>query len=293
MTQNCWCKFCVRRVARSGVHRSGAGRGMDEEAEWYVWQRGHGDWGAGHVRELETVPCPHWPSPQKDTGPVQLNLVCFFFKETGNPKLPVNYLRIKIYLCIRWDLRDTSWAHSLNLSHWGQERPWFLRSGTRNSELELSGGSGPVCTGLPNTEEIKGSKDFIFALRSSEPGRKKVLGQLQQLHFRCPQAAALHTLRHLVCWPGSWPPASLEVTVNGRTSLSKGIRSSTTLKAEGARTMASYEHPQWLHRSLFPEGAGWKSRLCFPNLAARSSRLQGDSSWPAGELEFTKQYCSV
>ena len=153
--------------------------------------------------------------------------------------------------------------------------------------------AGWFAQGCQTPRRSKEEKTSFLLFGPVNPGRKEVPEQLQQLHFRCPNAAALHTLRNLVCWPGSWPPASLVVIVNGRKSLSKGIKSSTTLKAEAGRTMASYGHPQWLHRSLFPEGAGWKTRLCFPNLATRSSRLQGDSRWPAGELEFTEQYCSV
>lgn len=53
-----------------------------------------------------------------------------------------------------------------------------LVSEIRNQEqrAETRGGSGLVCTGLPNAKEVKGREDFISALRSSEPRKEEGAG---------------------------------------------------------------------------------------------------------------------
>lgn len=60
-----------------------------------------------------------WSMPHRAVWP-SVAESCHFW-ETGSLNLYMGYLNFKIYLCIRGNSRDTSWAQSLNPSHWHVE----------------------------------------------------------------------------------------------------------------------------------------------------------------------------
>lgn len=128
--------FCVRGIARSGVRGRGASQGRDEEAGDVCDRERVATRVAGNAvsQNWQRSLIPSWPTPHRNSGLMQLNLP-IVLKETGNLKLHINYLKIKIYLCTGWCSRGTSWAHSLNPTRWRQGTAWSLR--TRNQDQQV------------------------------------------------------------------------------------------------------------------------------------------------------------
>lgn len=216
---------------------------MYEEAGWCVWQRGHGGqrgWKCNIIKRT-TVSCPWLTTATYRRWPQATEPSNFLNNETGNLKLHKNYLKIKIYLCTKWDSKHTSRALSRNPWHWRQGRPWHLRWGTRNSTWESSGGSGLVFAGLLNTRGRQERKDVILAFLSSASrkegrrccGNRNSCTLDASTQFLCTRSGIRCADLVLDQWRNAQlAPASLLVIKNSKKSLSDRLPRSSKSRSK-------------------------------------------------------------
>lgn len=118
----------------------------------------------------------------------------------------MKYLNFKIYLCVGWGPRDTSWVYSLNLSHWRQGMPRSLRLGTRTSTLGLTEVRFFVLNcGIQGREKEENTSFLLFLARWIQEGRRCCWNDCNSSLFDAPKQLPRICSGMYVCWPGSWP----------------------------------------------------------------------------------------